>query len=571
MKTRHTSLPAPADPVVHEPTGFPDAAELAVLRAWYAGVAVRPAVERYLPSALGNGKSARGVLGRIRRRLVSLARAAHRDDLAALFDHPADQRAQHAKAVAQAIDALRTVRPPEPQIADEIAQWFAPRAVRVLQAYGIATLADLTVRIPRRRQWWMLVPGLGAASARAIEAFFAAWPALTEKARALIVASRQSPIVPWESISLPHEVDGSEGTFRAPAATCTLDAANDYEAVQTWLSLHESPATQRTYRKEAERLILWAIVERGRALSSLTTEDAIAYRAFLRHPSPHARWVGPVRPRSSPDWRPFNGSLSPRSVAHALSILGALFRWLIEQRYVLANPFAGVKVRDASGSNVLDVSHAFTEGEWALVRTIADGLEWASGWSGPAAQRLRFLLDFGYATGLRASELVGATLGHIETDPRGDHWLRVTGKGKKLARVALPPLAWDALARYLAERGLPVTQLHWKPPTPVIGSLDADCVDTISSARLWMVMRRFFLLAAKAIEADHAPLAGKLRCASPHWMRHTHATHALGRGAELTTVRDNLRHASVSTTSIYLHSDEVKRARQIGDAFASRK
>jgi site-specific recombinase XerD len=245
-------------------------------------------------------------------------------------------------------------------------------------------------------------------------------------------------------------------------------------------------------------------------------------------------------------------------------------------------------MRDATGSNVLDVSHAFSEGEWALVRTIADGLEWSSAssassaspgssprWSAAAAQRLRFLLDFGYATGLCASELVGATLGHIETDPRGDTWLRVTGKGKKLARVALPPLAWDALARYLAERGLPVTQLQWHPETPVIGSLEADSGNatgtSISSVRLWMVMRRFFLLAAKTIEADHTPLAEKLRCASPHWMRHTHATHALGRGAELTTVRDNLRHASVSTTSIYLHSDEVKRARQIGDAFSGRK
>ncbi|MDH6146763.1 hypothetical protein OKW46_000685 [Paraburkholderia sp. WSM4179] len=57
---------------------------------------------------------------------------------------------------------------------------------------------------------------------------------------------------------------------------------------------------------------------------------------------------------------------------------GAPFRWLIEQRYVLANPFAGVKVREASGASVLDTSHAFSEGEWALVRTIADGLEWLS-------------------------------------------------------------------------------------------------------------------------------------------------------------------------------------------------
>lgn len=571
MKTRHTLLPAPD---TREPASFPGADELAVLRAWYAGVAVRQAVERYRPSALGDGKSARGVLGRIRRKLITVARAAHRDDLATLLSHAPEERASHAKPVAQAIDILRTARPPEPQIADDIAQWFAPRAVRVLQAHGIATLADLTVRIPRRRQWWKAVPGLGMASARAIEALFASWPALTEKARALVAASQRSEIVPWEALKLPHEIDGSAGTFRAPRATCTLDAANDYEAVQTWLALHESAATQRTYRKETERLILWAIVERGRALSSLTTEDAIAYRAFLRHPSPRTRWVGPVRPRTSAEWRPFNGSLSARSVAHALSIIGALFRWLIEQRYVLANPFSGVKVRDAGGTGVIDTSHAFSEGEWALVRTIADGLEWSSAWSArwsaPAAQRLRFLLDFGYATGLRASELVGATLGHVETDPRGDHWLRVTGKGKKVARVALPPLAWDALARYLAERALPVTQARWQPATPLVGNLEADNEAAISSVRLWMVMRRFFLLAAKAIEADHAPLAEKLCRSSPHWMRHTHATHALGRGAELTTVRDNLRHASVSTTSIYLHSDEVKRARQIGDAFSGR-
>ena len=395
MKTRDTSVPSIAAPT---PAGLPNADELAVLRAWYAGLPVRQAVARYLPAALGHNRSARGVLGRIRRQLLATARALHRADLAALLDHPAEEREQHAKTVAHVIEPLRTARPTEPHIADDITQWLSPRAVRLLSAHGITTLADLTVRVPRRRQWWKTVPGLGAASARAIEAFFAGWPALTEKARALIIASRQGELVPWESLQVPQEVDGSQGTFRAPRATCALDADNDYQAVQTWLSLHESPATQRTYRKEAERLILWAIVERGRALSSLTTEDAIAYRAFLRHPSPRARWVGPVRPRTSPDWRPFNGSLSARSVAHALSILGALFRWLIEQRYVLANPFAGVKVREASGADVLDTSHAFSEGEWALVRTIADGLEWSYGWSAPAAQRLRFLLDFGYAT-----------------------------------------------------------------------------------------------------------------------------------------------------------------------------
>ena len=145
------------------------------------------------------------------------------------------------------------------------------------------------------------------------------------------------------------------------------------------------------------------------------------------------------------------------------------------------------------------------------------------------------------------------------------------GKGSRAGKVALPRLARDALDRYLVERGLPVTRARWNPKTPLIGGLGLDPGGGITGTRLWSVIRRFFETAADTIENDHAVLAGKLRKASPHWMRHTHATHALGRGAELTTVRDNLRHASISTTSIYLHSDETKRARQLGDAFGARK
>lgn len=99
---------------------------------------------------------------------------------------------------------------------------------------------------------------------------------------------------PWEHLVVPHEVDGSRGAFRAPQATCTLSASNDYEAVQAWLGLQDAAATQRAYRKEAERLMLWSILERGKALSALTTEDAIAYRAFLRrhgHDPTFAGWT----------------------------------------------------------------------------------------------------------------------------------------------------------------------------------------------------------------------------------------------------------------------------------------
>lgn len=83
-------------------------------------------------------------------------------------------------------------------------------------------------------------------------------------------------------------------------------------------------------------------------------------------------------------------------------------------------------------------------------------------------------------------------------------------------------------------------------------------------------MRRFFTETADVVDKHSPATAEKLRIASPHWMRHTHGTHALARGAELTSVRDNLRHASLSTTSIYLHTDEAKRAKQLGAAFAQR-
>jgi site-specific recombinase XerD len=434
----------------------------------------------------------------------------------------------------------------------------------VLRKAGIKTLADLTLRVPRRRRWWVDIDGLGAAGARRIEAFFAAHADLTDRARALLVTTAPSDVVPWEKLVVPHEVDGSMGLHRAPRASCVLRANNDYEAVQAWLSLHEAPATQRAYRKEAERLILWAIVERGVALSSLATEDAVAYRAFLRQPSPRQRWVGPAAPRTSAEWRPFAGGLSTRSRAYALSVLSSMFRWLIEQRYVLANPFAGIKVRGARQAT-LDTTRSFSEGEWKLVRTVAEGLEWSYGWQPSAAQRLRFLIDFSYSTGLRAGELVHATLGSIEVDAHGDHWLHVVGKGSKAGKVVLPGLARGVLDRHLAQRGLPVTPAKWNPATPLLGSLDGEA--GITPKRLWAIVKRFFATTADVLADTNPALAEKLRRATPHWMRHTHATHALQRGAELTTVRDNLRHASLSTTSMYLHSDDLRRAKQIGGAF----
>src|SRR5205814_1355654 len=138
-----------------------------------------------------------------------------------LFNHPESGRSKRARVVAKAIELLPTLVVPEPLIGDDVAQWLPPRAAKALHAHGIKTLAALTMRIPRRRRWWVAIPGIGVASARLIEAFFAEHPQLTERARVLVVVDAPDDIVPWERIAVPRDVDGPQGTFRAPRATCT--------------------------------------------------------------------------------------------------------------------------------------------------------------------------------------------------------------------------------------------------------------------------------------------------------------------------------------------------------------
>ncbi|OTP70757.1 Mobile element protein [Caballeronia sordidicola] len=233
---------------VPSPPSFPDTASMSALRSWYAGVGSREALERYCPQALEGGQSARGVIGRIRRQLASFAISRHRADLARLFQCAMGERTRYRKAATRALDILPTLAVPQPQVSDPIGPWLPSRVVHVLHQHGIRTLADLTVRIPRRQRWWRTIPGLGMRSARHIEAFFAAHPALTESARALIVMTTPEFVVPWESIRVPHEVDGSRGAFRAPKPMCALEADNDYQAISAWLEWHEAAETQRAYR-----------------------------------------------------------------------------------------------------------------------------------------------------------------------------------------------------------------------------------------------------------------------------------------------------------------------------------
>ncbi len=210
--------------------------------------------------------------------------------------------------------------------------------------------------------------------ARQVEAFFAAHPQLTERARALIPIIQPSGIVPWEQLRLPNEVDGSQGNFRAPRNACTLNATNDYEAVQAPAGAARD--CRHTARLSQGGCAANPVGHRRTRTGAIIPDHGRCNRVpgLCPAPDPARALGGATSTTRFGGMAPFSGGLSARSAAYALTVLSALFRWLIEQRYVLANPFAGVKVRGHALRPALDTARGFTEGEWLLLRAIADGL-----------------------------------------------------------------------------------------------------------------------------------------------------------------------------------------------------
>ena len=100
--------------------------------------------------------------------------------------------------------------------------------------------------------------------------------------------------------------------------------------------------TQRAYLKETERFLLWASTLRNKTLASVSAEDCIAYRSFLADPQPAELWCGARgNPRSSANWRPFEGPLSPSASRCATSILKSFYQFLIDHAYISSNPWLG--------------------------------------------------------------------------------------------------------------------------------------------------------------------------------------------------------------------------------------
>jgi len=120
-----------------------------------------------------------------------------------------------------------------------------------------------------------------------------------------------------------------------------------------------------------------------------------------------------------------------------------------------------------------------------------------------------------------------------------------------------------AMADYFEHRGLGRDPGAWPDHTPLITSLGEGLQyvqterNALSDSALFRLLRRHFQRTAR--EIDTALDAGHLISASTHWLRHTHATHALEAGAAIEEVQENLGHASPATTAIYSHTGRHRR------------
>ncbi|SDK81816.1 Site-specific recombinase XerD [Franzmannia pantelleriensis] len=350
-----------------------------------------------------------------------------------------------------------------------------------------------------------------------------------------------------------------------------IGATSDIQAVTLWLAEYQaSPQTQRAYRKEAERLLLW-LGERALRLDELRREHLADFEAFLGDPQPAERWIGPPRPRSSAGWRPFRGPLSPASRRQSLVILQGLFAWLADAGWVRHNPFRLMRDKRRRLDNRTGRIERYLERplwDWLWAWINQPPGEGASERNTLRWQRRRFLFGFAYLLAPRVAELAAARMEDVYR-VEGRWWWRVIGKGGKLAEIPLPPAALTLLGEWRQALGL-VVEPGPEDVGPLLRGLDGK--RGLGDNQLYRLIKSTFAEAADALEraagrgevaAPLAAMAPKLRQASPHWLRHTALTHQAQRGVELRYLAMSARHARLDTTARYLHAEAEEWQQQV--------
>ncbi|MDO8359128.1 MAG: tyrosine recombinase XerC [Devosia sp.] len=211
-----------------------------------------------------------------------------------------------------------------------------------------------------------------------------------------------------------------------------------------------------------------------------------------------------------------------RSLARALSAIKSFFRFL-EREGVLSTEALNV-IRTPKAKKSLPKALTVLEAK-ATISTTAEMEErpWV-------AARDMAVLSLCYGAGLRISEALALCRADLDAPA-----LRVLGKGGKTRLVPLIETVRQSVEVYLKLCPFPLT-----PSQPLFRGIKGR------------------VLSPRLIQLRVVQLRGALGLppsATPHALRHSFATHLLGRGGDLRAIQELLGHASLSTTQIYTAVD----------------
>jgi integrase/recombinase XerD len=142
--------------------------------------------------------------------------------------------------------------------------------------------------------------------------------------------------------------------------------------------------------------------------------------------------------------------------------------------------------------------------------------------------RNRTLLRFLYATGARLAEACAVRWADISPRDGGRFQVLLHGKGSHERVVLLPADLWPHVSALRGGRGAEDAVFYSRKHGP-LSERQARRIVTLAAARVGFL-------------------------ASPHWLRHSHATHALEAGVPVHVVQATLGHARLDTTGRYLHA-----------------
>lgn len=165
--------------------------------------------------------------------------------------------------------------------------------------------------------------------------------------------------------------------------------------------------------------------------------------------------------------------------------------------------------------------------------------------------------------GLRISEVCNNSMGDFYwrrgADGRERWWLEIRGKGEKARVIPATDELISELMRYRKANdlaSLPREGDALPLLLPLIGG--AKPMGRSAVHELVKSVFRDTATRLRALGPDHEAAAAHVEQASAHWIRHTAGTHQSD-NMDLKAVRDNLGHANIATTSIYVHTEDDAR------------